>query len=92
MAAADAMRERLFDAIDPTPRGVLDADGDVLRDAGLSAAKVEYARALAAAWRENDWSRQYFASMTDDAVLDELTEVRGVGPWTGKMFPFLLSS
>jgi 3-methyladenine DNA glycosylase/8-oxoguanine DNA glycosylase len=24
--------------------------------------------------------------MADDAVADELTEIRGVGPWTAKIF------
>jgi DNA-3-methyladenine glycosylase II len=86
MAAAAAIRERVFDAIEVTPAGVLAADTQVLRDAGLSAAKVEYARAVAETWQERGFDRAYFADRTDEAVLDELTGIRGVGPWTAKMF------
>jgi len=86
MAAAAAIRERLFEAVEVTPAGVLAADPATLREAGLSEAKVEYARAVAVAWRDRGWSRDYFAGRADAAVVDELTAVRGVGDWTAKMF------
>ena len=86
MDAADAIERRLFDRVDPTPAGILDADPAVMREAGLSEAKVEYATHLARAWSENGWDRDHFAARSDDAVLDELTAIRGIGPWTGKMF------
>jgi len=84
--AAAAIRERLFDAIDVTPAGVLAADGTLLRDCGLSAAKAEYAKAIARAYEERGYDREFFAGMDDDAVVAELTDIRGVGPWTAKMF------
>lgn len=84
--AAAAIRERLFDAVDITPEGVLDADPQKLRDAGLSEAKTEYVRGVAEAYQREGYDHSYFEGMTDEAVLDELTEIRGVGPWTGKMF------
>jgi DNA-3-methyladenine glycosylase II len=86
MDAAAAIRERLFDAVEVTPTGIQDADPGVLRDAGLSGAKVEYAKAIASAWEANGYSRAYFADHSDAAVVDELTGVRGVGDWTAKMF------
>jgi DNA-3-methyladenine glycosylase II len=86
MDAAAAIRERLFEAVEPTPEGILAAEDGLLRDAGLSAAKAEYARALATAWRDRDYSRAYFADLTDEAVAAELSDVRGVGPWTVDMF------
>lgn len=86
VSAGDAIQKRLFDAIDVTPAGVLAAEASVLRDAGLSAAKAEYVSALAAAWQDEGWSREYFATMDDDAVADELTQVKGIGPWTADMF------
>jgi DNA-3-methyladenine glycosylase II len=84
--AADAIRQRLFDAIEVTPTGVLAADPELLQEAGLSAAKTEYATAVADAFQQEGYDRQYFEPMPNDAVLDELTAIRGIGPWTAKMF------
>lgn len=86
MDAAAAIEERLFEAVQPSPAGILAADIETMREAGLSEAKTEYVRNVARAWRENDWDRTHFAEMSDEAVLDELTAIRGVGTWTGKMF------
>jgi len=84
--AADAIEARLFDAVEVSPSGVLAADPDTLREAGLSAQKTEYVRAVADAWQERGYGRGTFAEMSDDAVRAELTEIRGVGPWTADMF------
>ncbi len=85
MASASAIRERLFDAVEVTPAGVLAADEATLLDCGLSGQKARYVTALARAFREEGYSRAYFADMTDDAVRAELTEIPGVGPWTADM-------
>lgn len=85
MASAAATRERLFEAVEVTPRGILDADPEVLRDAGLSRQKTEYVRNVAEAFVEEGYSRAYFADMTDAAVLAELTSIKGVGEWTANM-------
>ena len=86
MAAAEAIEERLFDRFEVTPESMLAADPGALHDAGLSEAKAEYVSATAQAFQERGWDHDYFAGMDDDAVTAELTEVRGVGPWTAKMF------
>lgn len=86
IAAAAAVEQRLFDAVEVSPAGVLAAEESTLRDAGLSRQKVEYVRAVARAWRERGYDRGFFEGMGDDAVVDELTEVHGVGVWTAKMF------
>ncbi|MFW6002967.1 MAG: DNA-3-methyladenine glycosylase family protein [Halanaeroarchaeum sp.] len=86
MDAAAAIEGRLFEQVDPTPSGILEADPTVMREAGLSAAKTEYVRNLADAWISGGWSRSYFAEMNDETVVEELTTVKGVGTWTGKMF------
>ncbi len=84
--AAAAIRERLFDAVEVTPEYILAADSQTLRAAGVSEAKTEYIRAVADAYQREGYDHAYFEGMTDEAVLDELTSIRGVGPWTGKMF------
>jgi DNA-3-methyladenine glycosylase II len=85
MESAAAVRERLFDAVEVTPEGVLAADPATLRDAGLSAAKTRYVRNLAEAFRERGYSKAYFEGMDDDAVMEELTSITGIGPWTVRM-------
>jgi DNA-3-methyladenine glycosylase II len=83
--SAAAVRERLFDAVEMTPEGVLAADPETLRDAGLSAAKTRYVRNLAEAFRERGYSKVYFRGVDDDAVMQELTSITGIGPWTARM-------
>lgn len=85
MASAAATRERLFDAVTVTPEGILDADPELLRDAGLSAAKTDYVRNVAEAFLAEGYSRSYFDGMTDAEVVAELTTIKGVGEWTANM-------
>ncbi|WP_132060685.1 DNA-3-methyladenine glycosylase family protein [Halorussus amylolyticus] len=85
MATAAATRERLETAVEMTPEGVLAADEQTLRDAGLSAAKTEYVGNVAEAFVERGYSRAYFAEIPDEEVVAELTTIKGVGEWTANM-------
>ena len=85
MASANATRERLEDAVELTPTALLRTDRSTLRDLGLSRQKASYVHNVAEAFVEHDYSREYFAEMSDDAVIAELTDINGVGPWTAKM-------
>ena len=85
MASAAATRDRLFDAVEVTPEGLLAADDDTLRDAGLSRQKARYVNTLAAAFRDRGYTVAHFADTPDDAVIEELTSITGVGTWTAKM-------
>lgn len=85
-AAASAIRERLFDRIDVTPVGISATDAATMREAGVSAAKVEYLNQLAHHWQDNDYSREYFAALSNAEVSSELETIKGIGPWTTDMF------
>lgn len=87
-ASAAAVRGRVFDVLsdDVTPDSVLEADDEALRDAGLSRSKVEYIRNAARAFQERDYSRSGLADHTNDEVVDALTEIKGVGEWTARMY------
>jgi DNA-3-methyladenine glycosylase II len=87
-ASAAAVRGRLFAALDDevTPARVLAADESTLRDAGLSAAKVDYVRNAARAFEDGLLEPARFVGVDDEAVLEAVTAVRGVGAWTGKMY------
>ncbi|WP_199174949.1 DNA-3-methyladenine glycosylase family protein [Halegenticoccus soli] len=86
-ASAAAVRERVFEVLgEVTPESVLAADEDALRRAGLSRTKVEYVRNAARAFRERDLSREGLAELSDEAVIDELTRIKGIGEWTARMY------
>jgi DNA-3-methyladenine glycosylase II len=89
-ASAAAIHERFLGVLggDPTPDRVLAADEEDLRDAGLSRTKVEYLRSAATAFRDGgrDLTREGLADVDDDAVVEALTEIRGVGEWTARMY------
>jgi DNA-3-methyladenine glycosylase II len=85
-ASAAAIRERLYDRFEVTPEAMADADPDALREVGLSNQKAEYVRHVADAFLEGDYSVAAFDGVDDDAVIDELTDIHGVGVWTAKMY------
>jgi DNA-3-methyladenine glycosylase II len=85
MASAAATRERLVAAVEMTPEGVLAADESTLKDAGLSRQKTRYVRNVAEAFLEKGYSHESFRGMDDEAVVDELTSITGVGTWTARM-------
>ncbi|MCX8520820.1 MAG: DNA-3-methyladenine glycosylase 2 family protein [Rhodoferax sp.] len=69
-----------------TPANVLRLKVDAMRAAGLSARKVEYLVDLAlhfdsGALHVKDWD-----GMADDAIINELVAIRGIGRWTAEMF------
>lgn len=89
-ASAAAIHERFVAVLggDPTPDRVLAADEDALREAGLSGTKVEYLREAAEAFRDGDrdLTREGLAGVSDDDAVAALTEIRGVGEWTARMY------
>ncbi len=87
-ASATAVRERVFDVLEGevTPETVLAADEAALRDAGLSRSKVEYVQNAARAFQSGDFSRAGLAEHSNDEVIEALTEIRGIGEWTARMY------
>ncbi|ELZ14518.1 HhH-GPD family protein [Haloterrigena salina JCM 13891] len=87
-ASATAVRERVFELLrdEVTPETVLEAEDEALRAAGLSESKIEYMRNAARAFRENDYTRAGLADYSNDEVIDLLTEIKGVGEWTARMY------
>jgi DNA-3-methyladenine glycosylase II len=69
-----------------TPANVLKLKVDDMRAAGLSARKVEYLVDLSLHFDGGLLSTQKWTSMGDDAIIDELVAIRGIGRWTAEMF------
>ena len=85
LASAAAIRgrlEALHDGRLPTPAELLDVDDETLRETGLSHAKVEYLRDLAARLVDGRLDLERLRALDDDAARDELTQVKGVGRFT----------
>jgi DNA-3-methyladenine glycosylase II len=75
-----------FDDRTPTPRELLDADPQELREVGLSRAKVAYLRDLAERVEDGELDLEHIAELRDEEVAAQLTQVKGLGPWSVQMF------
>ena len=70
----------------PTPQLLLDAPDEPLRAAGLSGNKLKALRDLAARTLDGTVpSHAAILKMPDADIVERLTEVRGIGPWTVEM-------
>ena len=69
-----------------TPASVLKLKVDDMRASGLSARKVEYLVDLALHFSNGTVHTRQWADMDDEAIIDELVAIRGIGRWTAEMF------
>ena len=89
MAAARSIRQRLIDLIAPEkmrPEVISRIDIPRLRTAGLSPQKAGYLHDLAQKVADGTVRLSRTGRMTDDEVIAELTQVKGIGVWTAQMF------
>ena len=85
--AADAVWGRLADRVTPlTPATWRALDPQDLSGCGLSRRKVEYLSDLADHFEAGRIDPTHWSQSTDDAVIHELVQVRGIGRWTAEMF------
>ena len=70
----------------PTPEELLATPEETLRGVGLSRQKLGYLRDLAERARSGEVPFETLHELDDDAILDRLTRIRGVGRWTVQMF------
>ena len=68
------------------PGDVLRLKVDAMRTAGLSARKVEYLHDLARHFADGTVHVRRWTQMDDEAIVDELVAIRGIGRWTAEMF------
>jgi DNA-3-methyladenine glycosylase II len=69
-----------------TPAAVLKLKVDDMRAAGLSVRKVEYLVDLAVHFSSGSVHVKAWQEMDDEAIIDELVAIRGIGRWTAEMF------
>jgi DNA-3-methyladenine glycosylase II len=68
------------------PQAVLELESVQMRAAGLSARKVEYLSDLARHFSDGAVHVAQWQGMADEAIIDELVAIRGIGRWTAEMF------
>lgn len=85
--AAQAVWDRVV-AICPklSPSQFIKAGHDALAGCGLSRRKAEYILDLATHFKSGALHVDAWATMDDEAVIAELTGIRGIGRWTAEMF------
>ena len=69
-----------------TPENVMQLTVEKIRSIGASQAKGKYILDLATKVHEKEVHLASLEKMTDQGVVDELTKVKGIGPWTAEMF------
>jgi len=69
-----------------TPEGILKLSAEQLRTVGLSKQKSSYLFDMAERAKRGDLDFLRLADMSDDEVIEHLTQVKGVGVWTAHMF------
>jgi len=85
--AADSVWTRLAEfAQRVTPAHIVTLELAALAACGLSRRKAEYLRDLAGHFVDGRIEPARWAQMEDEAVIGELTDVRGIGRWTAEMF------
>ncbi len=76
----------LFPRRHVTPERLLALSDDSLRAVGLSRQKIAYLRDLAQKVHTGAVPLDRVRHMSDDAIIEHLVQVKGVGTWTAQMF------
>ena len=87
-SAAAAIHGRLVGILDGdvTPARVAEAGIDHLRSAGLTRTKAVAMTQLALATLDGRVRFERHGRLSDEEVVAEVTQVHGIGPWTGHMY------
>jgi DNA-3-methyladenine glycosylase II len=88
---AQAIIFRLFELLKtskPAPELILKSKPGELRALGLSWAKVNYLTDLSTKITDGSLDFKKFKKLSDEEIINELTKVKGIGPWTAAQFLF----
>jgi DNA-3-methyladenine glycosylase II len=69
----------------PQPEVLLETPDAQLRAAGLSRQKIKAVRSVAEAFAAGDVSNRRLRALDDDAVIESVTKIHGIGEWTAHM-------
>lgn len=86
--SAAAINKRFLDYFDNKllPEKIAKTDTEVFRSLGLSGAKSKYVKDLSQKIMDKTISLGGISKKSNSEILEELTKVKGIGPWTVDMF------
>ena len=85
--AAEAVWQKLIAHVGAmTPGAVASQTEDALHGCGLSRPKARYLLSLAEHFTEGALDQESWHRMDDDAVIERLVQMKGIGRWTAEMF------
>jgi DNA-3-methyladenine glycosylase II len=75
----------IYNGNEPNPQQVLDTPFETLRGIGLSNAKVNYVQNVASFCIEHEIADTKLLALTNEEIIELLTQIKGVGKWTVEM-------
>ena len=69
-----------------SPELIYKTHASALKSAGLSSQKVSYLKNLSYAFINKKLKTKLWSKMSDDEIIDDLTQIKGIGRWTAEMF------
>lgn len=90
VAVGQRLAERLLEAVHRAQgadlaRALVDLDEGRWRDLGFSRSKCRALKGLAIAYARGLATREALSPLTDEAIVERLTRLPGVGPWSARM-------
>ncbi len=84
---ASVIQQRFLNLYDdlPTPQQIIDTPFEKLRGVGMSNAKANYVQNVARFEMESGMHHTKLHKMSNDEVIEYLTQIKGVGRWTTEM-------
>jgi len=70
----------------PSPDDVLKTDHAILCSVGLSNAKAQYIKNISRAFLDGSIDYNNLRNLSNNAIMEKLVAIKGVGPWTAQMF------
>jgi DNA-3-methyladenine glycosylase II len=78
---------KYYNNIIPIPSQILSTPDAILKcKVGLSTKKIEYLKDLSVRVADHRLDLKLLPAMTDEDIINQLTEVKGIGRWTADMF------
>ncbi|TAG07183.1 MAG: DNA-3-methyladenine glycosylase 2 family protein [Cytophagia bacterium] len=85
--SAAAIHQRFLDLFenDITTEKIVNINDETYKSIGVSRQKISYLKNLAQFATQNNLSFDYINTMSDDAIIKYLSQIKGIGVWTVQM-------
>ena len=78
--------KKLYKSKFPKPIEVIKTPDSKLRSAGLSKMKISYIKDLSKKIETNQLNMREISTKSNESIVEQLTNVKGIGRWTAEMF------